>query len=62
MIEIKQDRTFTWEELSDILRKAWVLMPEETIEGLTLVKPRKILFRTKDRRAKKESKDERDKV
>ncbi len=38
--------TLTWTELSEILSKAEVLLPDEDIKLLTLTKPRALLIHT----------------
>ena len=38
--------TIIWKELSKILSKAGVLLPDEDIENITLTKPRSILLHT----------------
>ena len=38
--------TLTWRELSELLSKANVLLPDEDIGNLALVKPRSLLIRT----------------
>ena len=38
--------TLTWRELSELLSKANILLPDEDIGNLTLVKPRNLLIHT----------------
>ena len=50
-------KTVTWQELSELLSKAGVLMADEDIDNLTLTKPRCLLLHTN--RPVKDDKEER---
>ena len=39
-------KTITWQELSEILSKAGVLLADEDISNLTITKPRQLLLHT----------------